>query len=498
MLKFLIFFALLVGSSIFVTQAFSLEVEFQKESERIIESLGWLTPDKLAMQEQIQIIIDEPKQQNRISISVISTEADDIIFPDEIEALASNPKIISFTLTNQFACAPTKIDRACVIIEIVRDGLGDNIEEIRKNTREITDKIIGNGIIGFTSEFYSVTIQQITTVAGEKGLASQAIYTINRQPTNVLFSALTTMLISSDIREAGGFYDVAGKLSENSFSEFTVTFMPLENNVLRMFYISLSCSNTIPELPRCDPTGNVERQIARGDVSPLDFIQVENVNRSKIFDDQFLPLNSVIQVLIFSDRNLQVKSVNSNVIEELQQLVDIQENGWFFMSKSGKMIDARYIFGAESSVSKNDLSFTFGAYSDDDIEIKEVSGGSGGCLIATAAFGSELAPQVQFLREIRDNTVLQTESGHVFMTGFNQFYYSFSPTIADYERENPVFKEAVKLTLTPLLTSLTLLQYADIDSESEMLGYGISIILLNIGMYFVGPAILIMKVKKRI
>jgi len=123
---------------------------------------------------------------------------------------------------------------------------------------------------------------------------------------------------------------------------------------------------------------------------------------------------------------------------------------------------------------------------------------SGGCLIATAAFGSEMAPQVQFLRELRDNTVLQTESGSAFMAGFNQFYYSFSPTIADYERENPAFKETVKLALTPLLTSLTLLQYADIDSESEMLGYGIGIILLNIGMYFVAPAILIMKVRKRI
>ena len=30
----------------------------------------------------------------------------------------------------------------------------------------------------------------------------------------------------------------------------------------------------------------------------------------------------------------------------------------------------------------------------------------GGCLIATAAFGSELAPQVQQLRELRDNTIL--------------------------------------------------------------------------------------------
>ena len=121
----------------------------------------------------------------------------------------------------------------------------------------------------------------------------------------------------------------------------------------------------------------------------------------------------------------------------------------------------------------------------------------GGCLIATATFGSEMAPQVQFLREIRDNTVLQTESGVSFMTGFNQFYYSFSPVIADYERENPVFKELVKLTITPLLTSLTILNYVDIDTEEEMLGYGIGVILLNIGMYFVAPAAILFKIKNR-
>ena len=119
----------------------------------------------------------------------------------------------------------------------------------------------------------------------------------------------------------------------------------------------------------------------------------------------------------------------------------------------------------------------------------------GGCLIATATYGSELAPQVQLLREIRDNTVLQTQSGTSFMIAFNQFYYSFSPAIADYERENTVFKETVKLILTPLLTSLTLLQYADIDSEHEMLGYGIGIILLNVGMYFIAPALLITKIR---
>ena len=130
------------------------------------------------------------------------------------------------------------------------------------------------------------------------------------------------------------------------------------------------------------------------------------------------------------------------------------------------------------------------------VKEKESSSG-GGCLIATAAYGSEMAPQIQFLREIRDNTVLQTESGSAFMTGFNQFYYSFSPAVADYERENPVFKETVKLALTPMLSSLAILNYVDIDSETEMLGYGIGIILLNIGMYFVAPAVIIIKIKNR-
>jgi len=121
----------------------------------------------------------------------------------------------------------------------------------------------------------------------------------------------------------------------------------------------------------------------------------------------------------------------------------------------------------------------------------------GGCLIATAAYGSEMAPQVQFLREIRDGKIMATESGTAFMTGFNQFYYSFSPVVADYERENPMFKEAVKVTLTPLLTSLAILNYVDIDTEQEMLGYGIGVILLNIGMYFVAPAAVIIAIKNR-
>jgi hypothetical protein len=446
----------------------------------------------------------------------MSENKSDIQLPDNIEAISSNPKIFSMRVTNEFACAPTKIDKACVIIEVERDGLGNIHAEMKKNAREIADKIVADGVIVFSPEFYSLEFQpkeglsmdQIKRL-GEKGAIAKVMYTIHKQPTSQLFTALSTMLLNDDIRTSGGFYNIAEKLSGNYFSEFTIIVTPFDNYMLRELHISLLCSNEIQELVNCErlyselipgtQEGSIDEQIARGYVSPLDFIQVENISRSKIFSDEFLPLNSVIQVLIYSEEDLQVKSVNSNVIENLRHLGDVQENGWFFISESGKKIDGRYIFGQESSVSKNDLAFSIGSYSENDIGIKEVEGGNGGgCLIATAAFGSELSPQVQFLREIRDNTILQTESGSVFMAGFNQFYYSFSPAIADYERENPTFKEAVKLTLTPLLTSLTLLHYADIDSESEMLGYGIGVILLNIGMYFVAPAVLIMTVRKRI
>jgi hypothetical protein len=498
MLKIIIFVLFLIGSSVLVTNAFSqIEIEIQKEDERIREQLGWLIPEQHTLQEQIELVIDMQNSKYRTSIGFLSVNPNDIRLPENVESIGSDPRIISFTLTNQFGCAPEKIDRACVIIEVYREGLGEEILEIRENARKITDDIATSTFI------FGTAVEFDSTLVKEKNMSDQSepisivevVYTINKQPTHVLFTALTNMLLSTEIRESGGFYNHALKFSENEFSDFTISLIPLENKLLRALQVSLICSDKIPELVRCP--GNITEQVSSGYISPIDIIQTENLNRSKIFEGDFYPLNSIVRVLIFSEQNLQVKSVNSNLIDGFKNLGDVQGNGWFFSSESGNVIDGRYIFGPDSTITRDKLAFTIGTNSEDDIQIN-TNEENGGCLIATAAFGSEMAPQVQLLREIRDNTVLQTESGAAFMAGFNQFYYSFSPVIADYERENSSFKEIVKLSLTPLLISLTLLQYADIDSESEMLGYGIGVILLNIGMYFVAPAVLIMKIKKRI
>ena len=127
-------------------------------------------------------------------------------------------------------------------------------------------------------------------------------------------------------------------------------------------------------------------------------------------------------------------------------------------------------------------------------EINNSSNG-GGCLIATAAYGSEMSPQVQLLREIRDNQLMNTESGSAFMGTFNEMYYSFSPIVADMQRDSPIFKEIVKVGLTPMLSSLSIMENA--NSESEVLGLGLSIIMLNIGMYLGVPAIVIIGIRKK-
>ena len=89
-----------------------------------------------------------------------------------------------------------------------------------------------------------------------------------------------------------------------------------------------------------------------------------------------------------------------------------------------------------------------------------------GCLIATAAFGSELAPQVQFLREYRDNTIMTTVAGSSFLNAFNTVYYSFSPAVADAERTHPLLQETVRAGISPLIGILQIAKFSTIEDNN--------------------------------
>ena len=472
--------------------------------EKIVEEMAEVIEFEFAdFQEHLQVVVNMKKGTTEISASLLSPNWQDILIPPKLEkAIFDSEKLHSIVFTNEWQCAPGVLTDPCVLVQIAREDLGEFTETIQKNTREITDQIIVDSqFIGMNAKFHSIIIESAKPSEGKPPLAT-AVYTTKVFPTQKLVSLIGNQLLDKEIRDAGGFYDLLNKLTENEFAEFSLTLRPSNDSILRTIMVTLSTSGLPEEMltDTIDPLNLIGASIA-------DFPQ-DKIYRSKYFSEGFFPLNSIFNIIVITEPDYQIKSVNGGLIATITSSTDLENSGWFFTSNSNGKIEGRYLFGTDSSVSKQDLIFSItnnkseylGVQLERPVEVTESESPEspgGGCLIATAAFGSEMAPQVQFLREIRDNTVLQTESGTNFMASFNHFYYSFSPAIADYERENPAFKETIKLTLTPLLTSLTLLQYADIDSESEMLGYGIGIILLNIGMYLVAPVVITLKLVKK-
>ena len=472
--------------------------------EKIIEEITEIAEFEFAdFQEHLQMVVNMKDGTTEISASLLSPNWQDILIPPELEkAIFDSERLHSIVFTNEWQCAPGIAADPCVLVQITREGLGEFTETIQKNTREISDQIIMDSqFIGMNAKFHSIIIESAKPSEGKPPVAT-AVYTTKVFTSQQLVSLIGNQLLDKEIKDGGGFYRVLNQLIENEFTEFSLTLRPDNNDILRTITVTLSTSGLPEEMltDTIDPLNLIGASVA-------DFPQ-DKIYRSKYFSEGFFPLNSIFNIIVITEPDYQIKNVNGGLISTITTSADLEDSGWFFTSNSNGKIEGRYLFGTDSSVSKHDLIFSItnnkseylGVQLERPVEVTESESPEspgGGCLIATAAFGSEMAPQVQFLREIRDNTVLQTESGTNFMASFNHFYYSFSPAIADYERENPVFKETIKLALTPLLSSLTLLQFIDINSESEMLGYGIGIILLNIGMYLVAPVVITLKLVKK-
>ena len=493
MYKPLILIVLLLSSSFTVLDVSSIDITAEEPVE---EKPRPMAINYIPFKEVATIIIDQINDKVKISYSLLSKDKEDFKIPAELETkILNTEKISTIIYTNAENCAPSVINDTCVLINIPYMKLeGDGFKEKQQIAREISDSIIDelNQVLDINAEFHSVVAQTNSDLTNVEGAVLTTVYTFYHLSAKLLLNKLILENITEEIRHGGGILNNAKELTRNENSVFTFSMSSEEKRMLYQLHISAISAG----------------KIGLNNLSPLAILTEDKLNRSKLFADGFYPLNSIVNVIIYSEEVLQVKSTNSVIIGSIANANELQKNGWYFISNElvptseTKKLDLRYLFGKTNSVDEQELMLTIGPIVEDvilsDIPQDDSPQNGGGCLIATATFGSEMAPQVQFLRELRDNTVLQTESGTSFMSGFNQFYYSFSPVIADYERENPAFKETVKLALTPLLTSLTLLQYADIDSEEEMLGYGIGVILLNIGMYFVAPAVLVVKIKKLI
>jgi hypothetical protein len=116
----------------------------------------------------------------------------------------------------------------------------------------------------------------------------------------------------------------------------------------------------------------------------------------------------------------------------------------------------------------------------------------GKCIIATATYGSELTPEVQFLRGFRDNRVLSTVAGTEFMKVFNTWYYSFSPQVASWIVQTPSVRDPIKLLFLPLLGILHLseISYTNLAFAPEVAVTIAGLIAsLLIGIIYLGPVL---------
>ena len=83
--------------------------------------------------------------------------------------------------------------------------------------------------------------------------------------------------------------------------------------------------------------------------------------------------------------------------------------------------------------------------------IGNVPGKAGGCFVATACYGNYDAPEVLVLRKFRDEKLLKSFSGKVFV----KIYYSISPSLAALISKSDRLKKSIrKCFLNPIVSRL--------------------------------------------
>jgi hypothetical protein len=344
MQKEIFFLSLIVLIGISTNYAYSQEVSFS------------------TFQETAQIIVDKSISQNvTASITLQSTSLQEIKIPVELEQkIREDMRIKAIILTNQNQCVLGVVDQSCIMINVALNLEDMDIFAIQDSTKEIAELYIDeiNQAFDTDAEFHSVFIHtneesnkalETSGVISGRGVVS-AVYTMPMEDTNSMYEKISAILVSKIIRDGGGFYDVAKDLSLEEKSKMTFSLIPLESSSLLQLKLSVDYPNKASTI---------------SDISPLEFLKVENLKKSDYFSTGFYPLNSIIQVVVLSPENTNVSDVRGNIvptqiIDNEKIPTDITKEGWIFDPEEGQRIQGKYIFGEKVSVNKEELKFSLG------------------------------------------------------------------------------------------------------------------------------------------
>jgi len=319
-------------------------------------------PQLATFQETAQVIIDQQLSNNVIaSITLQSTSNQEIQIPSELEQkIRENERIVSVVLTNEEYCVLGVQVESCILVNVSRDESEKGIIAIQDAAREIGNSVIKdlNQVFDTNAKFHSVFIHhkdEVNVLLETSGVVSgrgtvSAVYTMPLEDTESMYEKISTMLVTQKIRDSGGFYEIAQRLSAEPTARMTISIIPMEESILYQIRLSVVYPNS---------ASNIDI------ICPLEFLKTDVLKRSDYFSGDFYPLNSILNVVILSSESTNVNEVNTNmlqtqIINETKFPTDLSQDGWFFDPESGNKIDGKYLFGQKFSLEKNELVFSLG------------------------------------------------------------------------------------------------------------------------------------------
>jgi len=316
-------------------------------------------------QETAQLIIDNKLTQETItSITLLSSNIQEIKIPVEFEQkIKDNKRIKAIVVTNENNCVLGVIDQSCILINIDRNPEDKGINAIQDSSKKIGESLIGeiNQIFDTNAEFFQVFIhtsaksnEELDTSGIISGTgAISAVYTMPMEDTHSMYEKMSSMLISKQIRDSGGFYNIARNLSTEENAKMSFSIIPTESKTLSQLRVSVS--NPTEEI--------IEKSKTDIKINPFEFFKIKDLNRSEYFSIGNYPLNSIFQIVILSNEDKIISNVKGNTIptqtiDGIEIPMEITKNGWIFDPKNGTQIQGKYIFGEKTTINENELKFS--------------------------------------------------------------------------------------------------------------------------------------------
>ena len=377
MLKLILAVMVITISGISLNQAYSQEIGLS------------------TFQESAQVIIDEKiYQKTTASITLFSSNVQEIIIPIELEQkIREDQWVQAVVLTNENNCVLGVVDQSCIIINIARNPNDAGINAIQDSTRKIADLYIDeiNRLFDTNAKFFQVfihTSDKSNEALETSGIISgtgtiSAVYTMPMEDTDSMYGKMSAMLLSKQIRESGGFYDISKKLANEENAKMSFAIIPTESK--SNLQLRISSDNPL------DISNQIEREPTK--INPLEFFKINELNRSDYFSTGNYPLNSIFQIIILSNESTNVSDVKGNIIptqniDGIEIPIEITKEGWVFDPQEGQKIQGKYIFGENTSVSEDELKFSLGG---NDIQFKETESKESiivGIIIAIVSLGA--------------------------------------------------------------------------------------------------------------